>query len=110
VELVQGVVLLLDQPAHGVERLFVLQAAVEQLPAQLVPAVGAQVAAGVQLAEQDGRRVAGDLDAQRGGAGRAGQAERLDLLDLQAELVGQGPADGLTTGPADVQVGGPARW
>ena len=49
----QRVVLLLDQPADGVERLLVLQAAVQQLPAQLVPAVRAQMAAGVQLAEQD---------------------------------------------------------
>ena len=35
----QRVVLLLDQPADGVERLLVLQAAVQQLPAELVPAV-----------------------------------------------------------------------
>jgi hypothetical protein len=41
VELVQGVVLLLDQPPHGVERLLVLQPPVEQLPAELVPTVGA---------------------------------------------------------------------
>jgi hypothetical protein len=41
VQLLERVVLLLDQPAHGVEGLLVLQAAVEQLPAQLVPAVGA---------------------------------------------------------------------
>jgi hypothetical protein len=104
----QRVVLLLDQPADGVEGLLVLEAAVQQLPAQLVPAVRAQVAAGVQLAEQDDRRLAGDGDAQRGGAGRPGQAERLDLLDLQAELVGQGPADGLAAGPADVQMGAAA--
>ena len=49
----QGIVLLLDQPADGVEGLLVLEAAVQQLPAELVPAVRAQVAAGVQLAEQD---------------------------------------------------------
>ena len=108
VELVQGVVLLLDQPPDGVERLLVLQAAVEQLAAELVPPVRAQVAAGVQLAEQDRRRVAADLDPQRGGAGRPGQAERLHLLDLQAELVGEGAPDGLAPGPADVQVGAAA--
>src|SRR5215208_423670 len=34
----QGVVLLLDQPLDGVERLLVLEAAIQQLPAQLVPA------------------------------------------------------------------------
>jgi hypothetical protein len=69
VQLLQGVVLLLDQPAHGVERLLVLQAPIQQLPAQLVPAVGPQVAAGVQLAEQPGVGVALDGDAQRGRAG-----------------------------------------
>jgi hypothetical protein len=51
VQLVQRVVLLLHQPPHGVERLFVLEAAVQQFAAELVPAVGAQVAAGVKLAE-----------------------------------------------------------
>src|SRR4029450_2561723 len=46
VEQPQGVVLLLDQPPDGVERLLVLQPAVEQGPAQLVPAVGAEGDAG----------------------------------------------------------------
>src|SRR5512132_33507 len=49
----QRVVLLLDQPADGVERLLVLQPPVQQFPAELVPAVRAQVALGVQLAELD---------------------------------------------------------
>jgi hypothetical protein len=104
----QRIVLLLHQPADAVEGLLVLQPAVEQLPAQLVPAVRAQVAAGVQLAEQDRGRVALDLDPQRGRAGRAGQPERLDLLDGQAELILQGSADGLAAGSADVQVGAAA--
>ena len=104
----QGVVLLLDQPADGVERLLVLQPPVEQLPAELVPAVGAQVAAGVQLAEQLSGRVALDGDAQWGGAGRAGQAEGRDLGDGQAELVLQPVADGGSPPAGDVQVGGPA--
>jgi hypothetical protein len=108
VELVQGVVLLLDQPTDGVERFFVLQPPVQQLPAELVPAVRAHMAAGVQLAEQDRARVALELDLQRGGAGRAGQPERLDLLDLQAQLLLQRLADGLAAGPADVQVGAAA--
>ena len=58
VQLVQRVVLLLHQPPHRVEGLLVLQPAVQQLPAELVPAVGTQVAAGVELAEQPGARVA----------------------------------------------------
>ena len=68
----QRVVLLLDQPAHGVERLLILQPPVQQLPAQLVPAVRTQVGLGVQLAEQDRARVALDLDPQRGRPGRPG--------------------------------------
>ena len=86
----------------------VLQAAVQQLAAQLVPAVRAHVAAGVQLAEQDGVGVALDLDAQGGGAGRAGQPERLDFFHGQAQLILQRPPDRLAAGPADVQVGAAA--
>jgi hypothetical protein len=101
----QRVVLLLDQASDAVEGLLVLQPPVHQLPAQLVPAVGAQVAARVQLAEQVGRRVADQGDLDRGGAGRAGQAERLDVGDLEAELVRERLADGLAAGAADVEVG-----
>ena len=104
----QRVVLLLDQPPHGVERLLVLQPAIQQLPAQLVPAVRAQVALGIQLAEQLPGRIAADLDAQRGRAGRPGQPERLHVLHDQAELILQGPPDRLPAGPADVQVGAAA--
>jgi len=104
----QRVVLLLDQPPHGVERLLVLQAPIEQLPAQLVPAVGAQVAAGVQLGEQVAGRVALQGDPQRGRPGGAGQPERLDLLDLQTELLLQATPDRGPSGPADVQVGAAA--
>src|SRR4029450_11855017 len=104
----QGVVLLLDQPPHGVERLFVLQPAVQQLAAQLVPAVGAQVTAGVQLAEQLSGRLPLDGDAQGGGAGRPREPERLDLGDGQAELVLQAASDGGSPGVCDVQGGGSA--
>jgi hypothetical protein len=100
----QRVVLLLHQPPHGVERLLVLQPAVQQLPAQLVPAVGPQVALGVQLAEQHPGRITLDRDPQRGGAGRPGQPERFDLLDDQPELVLQPASDRLAAGAADVQV------
>src|SRR4029453_8140710 len=100
----QGVVLLLDQPAHGVERLLVLQPAVQQLPAELVPAVGPQVTAGVQLAEQLSGRLPFDGDPQGGGAGRPRQAERLDLGDGQAELVPPPAPEGGAPGPGDVEV------
>ena len=108
VQLVQRVVLLLDQPPHRVERLLVLQPPVQQLPAQLVPAVRTQVALGVQLAEQDRPRVALDLDPQRGRAGRPGQPERLDLLHDQAQLILQGALDRLPASPADIQMGAAA--
>ena len=52
------------------------------LAGELVPAVGPQVAAGVQLAEQLPGRVALDRDPQRDRAGRAGQPERRDLGHL----------------------------
>ena len=52
----QGVVLLLHETAHGIERLLVLEAAVEELAADLVPAVRPQVRLGVELAEQVARR------------------------------------------------------
>ena len=108
VELVQRVVLLLDETTHRVERLLVLQSPVEQFPAQLVPAVGAQVGAGIKLAEQPGIGVAVHLDAERCRPCRSGQAERLHVVDHDTELVLEGPADGLAPGPADVEVGGPA--
>jgi hypothetical protein len=104
----QGVVLLLDQPPHAVERLLILQPPVQQLPAELVPAVGAQVALGVQLAEQPPGRFTLDGDLERGGAGRTGQPERLDLLHHEAELVGQGPPDCLAAGTGDIEVGAAA--
>jgi hypothetical protein len=60
----QRVVLLLHEPPHGVERLLVLEPAVQQGAAELVGAVGAQVAPGIQLGEQPPVPVALDLDAQ----------------------------------------------
>ena len=73
----QRVVLLLDQPTHGVERLLVLQPPVQQLATELVPAVRAQVGARVQLAEQVRRRRAFHPQAQRRRAGRPAQPDRL---------------------------------
>ena len=52
----QRVVLLLHEATDGVERLLVLQPAVQQLATELVPAVRPQVGARVQLAEQVPRR------------------------------------------------------
>ena len=52
VQLEQRVVLLLHQAAYRVEGSFVLEPAVQQFATELVPAVGAQMAAGVQLGEQ----------------------------------------------------------
>ena len=74
----QHVVLVLDQPAHGVERLLVLQPAVEQRAAELVPPVRAEVGDRVQLAEQVRLRVALDRHPQRRRTARALQPEGLD--------------------------------
>ena len=103
----QRVVLLLDQPTHGVERLLVLQPPVEQLSTELVPAVRAQVGARVELAEQVRRRRAFHPEAQRRRAGRPAQPHGQDLGHGQAELVLDRLADGLTARAADVEVRGP---
>ena len=47
----QRVILLLHQPPDGAERLLILQPPVPQRPGELVGAVGAQMAARVELAE-----------------------------------------------------------
>ena len=101
----QGVVLVLDEPADGLERGLVLQRAVEDRPAELVPAVGAHVVLGVQLGEDVGVRVAGDPQPQRGGPAGRLQPDRLDLEDREPELVGDGLPDRVASGPGDVQVG-----
>src|SRR5205823_165394 len=90
---------------NGVEWFFVLQPAVQQLAAQLVPAVSAKMGVGVEFAEQPRTSVTADLYAQRSGARRAGEPERLDVLDLDPKLVVQRPADRRSTGAADIQVG-----
>jgi hypothetical protein len=65
----QRVVLVLGQAPHGLEGMLVLQGAVEDRPPQLVPAIGADVALGVQLAEQVLLRAALGPQPQRRGAG-----------------------------------------
>jgi hypothetical protein len=62
----QRVVLVFGQPAHGLERMLVFQRAVEDGPPQLVPAVGADVALGVELGEHELLRAALDPQPQRG--------------------------------------------
>ena len=47
-----GVVLVLDEPAHGLVRPFILQAPVQDRAAELVPAVGPHMVHGVELPEQ----------------------------------------------------------
>ena len=48
----QGVVLVGDQAPHRAEGILILQRAVQDAPPQLVPAVGADVALGVELGEE----------------------------------------------------------
>src|SRR3954447_26374454 len=66
------------------------------------------MALGVQLAEEHSRRIPAYADPQRSGPGRAGQAERSDLVDGQAQLAPQRPPDRLAAGAADVEMGGAA--
>jgi hypothetical protein len=65
----QGVVLVLGQAPHGLEGVLVFQGAVKDGPPQFVPAVGADVALGVQLGEQVLIRAALDPQPQWRGAG-----------------------------------------
>ena len=62
----QGIVLVGDQAPHRLEGRLILQGAVEDGPPQLVPAVGADVALGVELGEQELIRGALDPQPQRG--------------------------------------------
>ena len=66
----QRVVLVFGQPPHGLEGMLVFQRAVENGPRQLVPAVGAHVALGVQLGEDVLVRPSFDAQPQRRRAGR----------------------------------------
>ena len=101
-----GVVLVLDEPAHGLERRLVLEPAVEDGPAELVPAVGPDVVHRVELGEQVRVGVAGDAEPQRGRAARPVEADRLDVEHREAELVLHRLADGLAAPTADIEVGG----
>ena len=100
----EGVVLLLHELAHGVERLLVLEAAVEELTAELVPTVRPQVRPRIELAEQvvGGRLL--DPQTQRRRTRGAAQPHGPDLRDPEPELPFERIADGLAPGSADVQV------
>ena len=102
----QRVVLVLDQARDRLEGRFVLEPSVEDRATELVPAVGAHVAHRVELPEEVGVGIAGDADAQRRRAARAGESERLDLDHGQAELVLDRVTDRLAPTPADVEVRG----
>ena len=88
--------------------MLVLQRAVEDGPPQLVPAVGADVALGVELGEQVLVRAALDAQPQRRRAGRRLQPDRLDLEHGQPELVAHGLPDRLAAPAGHVDVRGPA--
>ena len=99
----QRVVLLLDEPAHRLERRLVLQPAVEHGAPELVPAVGAHVVHGVELPEQLAAVDGGEPQRRR--SARAREPERRDLGDADPELLLHGVADGLAAPPGDVEVG-----
>ena len=88
--------------------MLVFQRAVEDGPPQLVPAIGADVALGVQLGEDVLVRPPFDAQPQRRRAGRRLQADRLDLEHGQPELVVYGQPDRVAAPAADIDVSGPA--
>ena len=104
----QGIVLVGDQAPHRLERRLVLQGAVQDGPPQLVPAVGADVALGVELGEHELIRAALDPQPQRCRAGGGLQPDRLDLGHREPELVAHGLADRLPPPAGHVDVRGAA--
>ena len=104
----QGIVLVGDQAPHRLERRLVLQGAVQDGPPQLVPAVGADVALGIELGEQELIRAALDPQPQRRRASRRLEADRLDLGHREPELVAHGLADRLPPPAGHIDVRGAA--
>ena len=99
------VVLVLDEAAHALERPFVLQAAVQDRAAELVPAVGPHMAHRIELPEEVSIRGAGDLQPQRRRTTGTLEADRLDVDDGQAHLLVHGAADRHPPRTADVEMG-----
>ena len=104
----QGVVLVLGQAPHGLEGVLVLQGAVQDRPPYLVPAVGADVALGVELGEQVLLRGALGPQPQRGGPGGGLQPDRRDAGDGEPELVAHALPDRLAARAGHVHVRGVA--
>ncbi len=98
------VILLLHQAAHRVERRLVLELSVQQLAAELVPAVGSQMRLGHQLGQQLHLRLSGDPHPQRSRRGRSGQPDRGDGLHVHTELLLQSAPDRITALAGHVQV------
>ena len=105
----QRVVLVLHKAAYRLEGCLVLQRAVQDGAAQLVGAVGAHVAFGVQLGEQVtlGLRRRWRRPAAAAGWTRPSPPGRpVDVQDPQAQLLLDGVADGLPAAATDIQVRG----
>jgi hypothetical protein len=84
------------------------EGAVQDGPPQLVPAVGADVALGIELGEQELIRAVLDPQPQRGGARGGLQPDRLDLGHIEPELVAHGLADRLPPPAGHINVRGAA--
>src|SRR5438552_6961805 len=102
----EEVVLVLHQPANGVERLLVLQPAVHQGPTELVPTVGSDVRRGVQLAEDVRVRVALELHAKRRRAARSFEPEGFHLDRDHTELILESLHDGVVASTGHIKVRG----
>src|SRR5207249_7559834 len=107
VEQQKGVVLVLDEPADRLEGSLTLEGPVSDCPAQLVGPIRANMALRVDLGEEEALRLPfGRCDAQadRGGASRSFQSDRLHLEQGKPELILDGLADRLAPSSTDVEV------
>jgi hypothetical protein len=102
----QSVVFALDQPANGRKASLVLEAPIEDLPAQLVPPVRPDVVHGEELREQVSLGLVGHPQPQRGRTARPFQPDRPGLEDRQSELVVHGRSNRIASLATDVQMRG----
>ena len=100
------VVLVLDEPAHRLERRFVFQSPIADRTAELVPAVRAHVVHRVELPEQVGVGLARGAQPKRRRAAGLGQPHWLDVDHRDAELILDCATDRLAAATADIEMRG----
>ena len=100
----QGVVLVLDEAAHRRERCLVLQPAVQDGAAELVPAIGSHVVQGVELPEHKGFGITGEAETKRRRPAGTGEAHRAHFGDDGPQLILDGAPQGVAATAGDVEV------